>query len=260
MTILTRTPLFLIMLVMMILSGYALYKGLEVFFRFAELMVSGVLMGYFLLMFMSFISGDLHWSNLLPVLEDGVNPIIKEGLETATWFPFGQMMIFLVFWSYLNEKKERSKTSIRAYLVSAAVILVMSFINLGVLGPEYAGISTVPLLQTVQMLQIANVFERFDAVVILLFYSGILIKATLWYLAAVVGLGQLFRTDYRKFILPVGGIIFGTSFLPENWQSHIMVAKIVAIRFLGNPIIILTIPLLLYIAMLIKGKSNRLSV
>ena len=129
--------------------------------------------------------------------------------------------------------------------------------NLIVLGPQLVNISTVPLLQAVQLIQIAEVFERFDALVILLFYAGIFIKSTLWFLAAVLGLSQLFHTKYRRFALPVGGIIYITSLLPSSWQSHLEIGKIVAEQFKVNMIFIGVIPAILFLVMLIKGKGIK---
>lgn len=256
-TILPRGPIFLIMLIMITLSIYVIYKGIEVFFRMAEFLVAGVLLFYFILIIMPFASGIVHLDRLLPILENGIRPVLLESLSENLWFPFGQMVVFLMFWTYLNEKKELSKTSIRSFFVSGVVILLTNIINLTVLGPQLTSISTVPLLQSVQLIQIAEVFERFDALVILLFYTGIFIKATIWFLAAVLGLSQLFRTDYRRFALPVGGIIYVISFLPRSWQSHLEIGKIVADQFMINKIFIGIIPALLLTVMLVKGGGNK---
>lgn len=256
-TILPRGPISLIMLVMLILSIYAIYKGIEVFFRLAEYIVVGVLAFYFILLIMHFGSGIVHWDHLRPILENGIQPVVKESLNSVVWMPFGQMMIFLMFWHYLNEKKEMTKTSIRAFFVSGVVILLSNIMNLIVLGPQLANISTVSLLQSVQLIQIAEIFERFDALVILLFYAGIFIKATLWYLAAVLGLSQLFGMDYRRFALPVGIIIYITSLLPSSWQSHLEIGKIVAEQFMVNKIFIAVIPAILFLVMLFKRQGNK---
>ncbi|WP_029192255.1 GerAB/ArcD/ProY family transporter [Paenibacillus harenae] len=256
MTILPRSPISLIMLILMSLSVYAIYKGLEVFFRVAEFIVTGVLVFYFILIVMSFISGTVHLDRLLPILENGIQPVLLESIRSV-WFPFGQMFTFLMFWSYLNEKKAMSKTSILSYFISGIVILLTNTINLVVLGPQFSDISTVPLLQSVQLIQIAEIFERFDALVILLFYAGIFIKSTLWYLAAVLGLSQLFNTDYRRFVLPVGVIVYSTAFIPPNWQSHLELGELVGVNFMMNPILLGMIPAVLFIIMLIRGQANK---
>ncbi|WP_223066754.1 GerAB/ArcD/ProY family transporter [Paenibacillus caui] len=257
MTILSRTPIFLIMLILMLLSIYAIYKGMEVFFRVAEFLVGGVIFFYLVLVVMYFITGVAQPDKLLPVLENGIRPILQESLSRSIWFPFGQMMVFLMFWSHLDDKKKLSGTSIRAYFIAGFVIFLMNTTTLIVLGPQVADISTVPLLQAVQLIQIPGIFERFDVLVILLFYSGIFIKATLWFLAAVLGLAQLFQTDYRRFVFLVGALIYLTAFIPPNWQSHLEIGTIVAEKFMLNPILLGIIPGLLFVIMLIRGRGKR---
>jgi spore germination protein KB len=256
MTILPRSPISLIMLILISLSAYAIYKGLEVFFRVAEFIVAGVLAFYLILIIMSFISGIVYLDRLLPILENGFKPVMQESIKTF-WFPFGQMFTFLMFYSYLKEKEEMTKTSIRSYMISGMVILLTNTTNLVVLGPQFTDISTIPLLQSVQLIQIADIFERFDALVILLFYAGIFIRTTLWFLAAVLGLSQLFNTGYRRFILPLGVIIYSTAFMPQNWQSHLEIGELVAYKFMLNPLLLSVIPALLFIVMLIRGKANK---
>ncbi|MEV5027977.1 GerAB/ArcD/ProY family transporter [Paenibacillus sp. LPE1-1-1.1] len=254
-TILPHGPISVIMLIMLTLSIYSVYKGIEVFFRFAEFIVVGVLLFYLILIFMPFISGIVYWDRILPILENGIQPVLKSSLYEV-WMPFGQMVVFLMFWSNLNEKKELTKTSILAFFVSSMVILLTNIINLIVLGPELVKISTVPLLQSVQLIEVAEIFERFDALVILLFYTGIFIKATLWYLAALLGLSQLFRVDYRRFAIPVGGIIYFTTLLPTSWQSHLEIGHYVADNLHVNKIFIAIIPVILYIIMLFKQRKK----
>lgn len=254
-TILPHGPISVIMLIMLTLSIYSVYKGIEVFFRFAEFIVVGVLLFYLILIFMPFISGIVYLNRILPILEKGMQPVLKSGLYEV-WMPFGQMVIFLMFWSNLNEKKELTKTSILAFFVSSMVILLTNILNLIVLGPELVKISTVPLLQSVQLIEVAEIFERFDAFVILLFYTGIFIKATLWYLAALLGLSQLFRVDYRRLAIPVGGIIYFTSLLPTSWQSHLEIGHYIAENLHINKIFIAIIPAFLYVIMLFKQSKN----
>ncbi|WP_409175701.1 GerAB/ArcD/ProY family transporter [Brevibacillus fortis] len=86
--------------------------------------------------------------------------------------------------------------------------------NIAILGTQYTSISTVPLLQSVQLIQIADFLERFDALVILLLYAGIFVKARLWFQAAVLGFGELFNLNYKKLILPIGASPGIFSFVP----------------------------------------------
>lgn len=257
MTFLSKTPISIVMLVMILLASYAIFKGIEVFFRVAEFMLPGVLFFYLLLIVLYFSSGIVHMDRLFPILENGIVPVLKGTFPDPIFFPFGQLVLFLMYWNYLNDKGILVKISIRAYVFVGIFLTVLSILNIAILGVPYVSISNLPLLASVRLIQIANFLERFDAFVVLLLYVGIFIKVTLWYLAAVLGLGKLLNTNYRKLILPVGGIIYGSSHLPPSWTYHIWLGNFLGLKYLQAPIFIVFIPMLLFLVMLVKGKADQ---
>ncbi|WP_141433225.1 GerAB/ArcD/ProY family transporter [Bacillus sp. 03113] len=258
MTFLPQTPIAIVMLIMVVLSLYAIYKGIEVVFRIGEFILPGVLF-FHLLLFVLYICSDIvHFDNLLPILENGLLPVVKKTYPEPIYFPFGQMVIFLMFWSYLNEQEKLIKTSLYAYLTSGILIMLHSLFNVVILGTTYTKISNIALLSSVRIIQIADVFERFDALVILLIFAGLFIKATLWYLAAVLGLGQILKKDYRKLAFPVGIILYGACFLEPNWVTHLWIGDIIANKYYVNPIFIIILPLLLFFVILVrKGLTKK---
>jgi len=258
-TVLPRTPLPLILLVLTLLVAYAALKGIEVFFRLAEFIVIGVISFYAVLIAFYLLSGIVAFERLLPILENGASPVLKEVFRDALWFPFGQMFVFLVFWSYLQKSEGRAvwRISVRAYFVSAAVIWTMNVLALCTLGPDFIEISTIPLLQSTQLIQLAEIFERFDALVFLLFYAGIFVKATVWLLAAVIGLEELFRKSYRWFVVPTAGALYAASLLPRSWQGHLETGKLVAERYMATPIMLGAFPAMLLVVMVVRGWIER---
>ncbi|AJY76692.1 GerAB/ArcD/ProY family transporter [Paenibacillus beijingensis] len=257
MTFLSRSPISLIMGVLLFLSVFAIYKGIDNLFRVSEFMVIGVLFFYLLLAVMIFISGIVHFEQLLPMFENGVLPVVTLAATNTVFFPFGQMVLFLMFWSCLKPKQGMIGATFGAYLVSSTVILLSNIMNLAVLGVHYTSISTVPLLQNIQLIQIARVLERFDAFVVMLFYAGIFIRATLWYLGAVIAMGDIFNTDYRKLILPVGFVIYAAAFLEPDWPYHIFLGHFVAYTLMVNPLFYAILPMLLYVVMLMRRNLNH---
>ncbi|MGG4186075.1 GerAB/ArcD/ProY family transporter [Paenibacillus polymyxa] len=57
-----------------------------------------------------------------------------------------------------------------------------------VLGSKIAASSTLPLLETVQLIELAEVFERMDALFTLLLFLGLIIKMVAFFNGAVIGL------------------------------------------------------------------------
>lgn len=255
MTFLSKTPISIIMLIMILLSIYAIFQGIEVFFRVVEFMLPGVLLFHLIIIIMFFSSDIVQYERLLPVLENGIKPILKTSIKDA-FFPFGQMGIFLMFWSYLNEKHTMVKTTLIAYFIVGLLLVVHNWLNIAILGTTYTTISNIPFLASVQLIQIADFLERFDPFVVLLMYVYLFAKATLWYLAAVLGLAQILNMkDRRKLIFPIGVLIYGASFLEPNWVYHIWLGTEAA-KWI-NPIFIIIIPTLLLLVMILKSKLRE---
>jgi len=88
-SVLPQTPIFVVMLVMVLLSAYAVFQGVEVLFRLAELFLPWVLLGYGLLLLLFFSSDLLNAQHLFPVLEHGFKPVWKAAFPAIAVFPFG---------------------------------------------------------------------------------------------------------------------------------------------------------------------------
>lgn len=114
-----------------------------------------------------------------------------------------------------------NKISVYAYLFTGALLAFFNALNVMILSPPIADISSFPLLLSVRLISIAHFLERLDPFVILLLFIGLYVKTTLWYLAAVLSLAQLFRLNHRWFVVPVGAAIYFTSFLEPNYTYHI---------------------------------------
>lgn len=256
MSFLTQTPISLIMLVEVILCGYAVFKGIEVFFRVAEFMIPFTLLSYLLLIVMFFSSGLVKMDRLLPVLENGIFPILSAAFPEIVMFPFGQMVLFLMFWNHLNTPSKRNRISIGSYLFTGVFLSVINVLNIAILGTAFASISTIPLLHSVRLIQIADFVERLDAFVILLIFIGIFIKMALFYLGAVLALARLFKTSYRKFVIPVGAAIYFASFLEPNYIFHIWLGLEISVKYIF-PVFQIVIPVLLLLMIGIKTINRK---
>lgn len=253
-TFLNDTPMSFIMLVLTVLSGYAVFKGVEVFFRAMEILLPIVFFSYAVLIVMFFSSEIIRPQRILPVLENGMAPVWKE-VPSIVMFPFGQMVIFLIFWQFVNAKALIPKVSVYSYLTVGALLLAFNILNIMILGSPIAGISSLPLLHSARQVTVGSILERIDAFIVLLLFVVLFVKTTLWYLGAVVVLGQLMKKiDRRWFVIPVGGAIYFTSLLEPNYIYHIWLGlKISTLRIF--PIFQIVFPGLLLL--IIKLKRIR---
>ncbi|RAR41907.1 GerAB/ArcD/ProY family transporter [Paenibacillus sp. MDMC362] len=255
---LPNTPLYILILLMVLLSGYAISKGIEVFFRVTEFLLPFTIIGYILIVFMFIGSNIIHLERLMPILENGFLPVLRASLPEVISFPFGQIVVFLMFWRHLDNKKRLSKATVSAYIFVGIFLLIFNILNLAILDPSITSISTFPLLRSVRLVQIANFLERLDPLIIMLIYIGIFVKMTAFYLGAVLGLSSLTKVSHKKLTVIVGAFIYTISFLSPNFIYHIWIGFHQNLKY-HFPIFQIWIPLILALIILIKGPHSSKS-
>lgn len=255
---LPKTPIALLMLVMILLSAYAIFKGTEVFFRVVEFLLPFTIIGYFLIFIMFIVSKNIHLERLQPVLEHGMMPVVREAIPKVISFPFGEVVVFLAFWKHLNHKKPLSKISIYSYLFVGMLLLIFNLLNLTILSPQILSITTLPMLRSVRLIEIANFLERLDPVIILLIYIGIFVKMTAFYLGAVIGLTYLIqKMSYKIWTIIVGIFIYATSFAAPNFIYHTWIGFTRNLLY-DFPVFQIWIPLALGLIVMSKRLKNSI--
>lgn len=251
MALLTVTPKWMIMLLILFVAAYTVSKGLEVFVRVVQLLFPIVGISYLLLILLLFIAKlpDIH--QFLPIAENGAGPIMKAAFPDLVSFPFGQMVIFLVYWRHLKEKQELRKVTFLSQAGVSAFLILMNMLVMSVIGPALSEVAALPLLQAVQLIRLANFLERLDVVVTLLLFIGLYVKMTALYLAAVLTLKEMTGAAYRHFVWPVGVAIYAASFLEPNNTYHIWIGLDVTLKIV--PLFQIALPLL----MLVVGVRKR---
>ncbi|MBB3126647.1 spore germination protein KB [Paenibacillus rhizosphaerae] len=253
---LPKTPLSLLMLIMILLSAYAIFKGTEVFFRVVEFLLPFTIFGYFLIFLMFIVSKNIHLERLQPVLEHGIMPVIREAIPKVISFPFGEVVVFLAFWKHLNNKKNLSKLSIFSYLFVGILLLIFNLLNLTILSPQILSITTLPMLRSVRLIEIADFLERLDPVIILLIYIGIFVKMTAFYLGAVIGLSYLIKISHKKLTIIVGAFIYTISFAAPNFIYHTWIGFTRNLMY-DFPVFQIWIPLGLAAVVMMKRLFSR---
>lgn len=254
MSLLTNTPMSVIMLFVVLIAVYGVYKGTEVIFRISEVLLPVVIVSYAFLVLLLFVSKIVHFRMLAPVAENGLGPVLRAAFPDIVSFPFGQMVIFLMFWHLNDERRIPVKSSIGAYLAVAGFLIFMNALNLAILGPTLTGMSALPFLQSVQLISVAHLFERLDVFVTFLIYIGLFMKMTAFFLCAVLGLAQLTGQSHSRWVFPVGCVIYGTAFLEPNYTYHISIGFNISLKLFT--IFQIAVPVVLLLIMLLRKKRG----
>jgi spore germination protein KB len=256
-TLLDRTPLFVILLVPVLLAvNSARYGPKNVFLAFLSLL-SVIVLGYGLLVLTIPLTGNVHPEYILPMLENGLLPVWKAAFPEIISFPFGQIVLFLVFFKLLHtDRKKLNKAVVLTYGIVALFLIAMNQLIILVLGPKLAELFTYPLLQVVRLIQVARVFERLDPLFLFVLYVGLGTKIHLFLMGASIGLYRITVLKYRAATVILGLIIYGLTFLNPVYTEFIWIGLHVTVTWIW-PVFQFVLPALLLITMLIRKKKRQ---
>lgn len=254
-----ETPLFIANALLMLIIIYSVRKGIEVIARSGELLF----MLMFLLSVVGFIlivvSGLIDFTNLQPVLEKGIVPVLKVVVTQTLYFPFAEVIVITMILPYLNNPKKAKLTMFCAAGLSGINLILTMVINISVLGVGLTARSQFPLLSTVQTIQVANFLERLDVFFMLALVIGIFVKISVLFYAAVIGSASLFKVQSpSRLTYPMGLIVLFMSIsIASNFQEHIHEGLKVAMYVLHIPLLVVIPIFLLLVAFLKNRKKTR---
>lgn len=254
-----ETPLFIANALLILVIIYTVRKGIEVIARSGELLF--ILM--FTLSVIGFIliacSGLIDFTNLQPVLEEGIVPVLKVVFTQTLYFPFTEAIVFTMILPYLNNPKKVKMTMICATGLSGINLIITMLVNISVLGVGLTARSQFPLLSTVQTIQVADFLERLDVFFMLALVIGIFFKISVLFYAAVIGSASLFKIKSpSRLAYPLGLVVlFMSMTIASNFQEHIHEGLKINMFVLHLPLFVIIPILLLLIAFLKNRKKKR---
>ncbi|WP_153978362.1 GerAB/ArcD/ProY family transporter [Paenibacillus xylanilyticus] len=254
-TLLNKTPMWLISIISLLVVANTVRYGYRVLFLICMILFPVIVFGYVLISILIPATGLFHTELSLPVLENGWGNIFKAAIPEIISFPFGQVVLFLVFYPYGRKGKNLNKVVIIAYIATAVSLTFINQLIIFVMGPDIAMFSTLPLLQTVQLIDMTEVLERMDALFTLLLFLGLGIKIAFFFQGAVIGLERITGASYRRWVLPAGIVLYGLSFLSPNFTEHLEVGRGIALIY-SSPLFQIVLPLILLIVILIKKRMK----
>lgn len=222
-TILSETPIFVVIASFMVLMVYCLRGGVETFARMAEIVFPVYIFSLILIWILLLNVDQFSIKNLTPILGMGLTPVLKAAIPNSINFPFGETITIMMLFPYLSNKRYTRRIGMSMILVGGLLLTVNSIMMISVLGPEFYSRDIFSLLAATQMVSVADFLERFDAVVILMMVAGVFFKVGVFTFAAAVGISQLLRLkQYRSVLVGLGTIIPPLSLVSaSSYVEHI---------------------------------------
>ncbi|WP_018932499.1 GerAB/ArcD/ProY family transporter [Gracilibacillus lacisalsi] len=255
MTALPRTPLLVTLYLFIVVMVYILHKGIEVLGRSIEIFLPYLFFILLAAYFLNMISGEFELTNLLPILGEGYQPVLKE-IPKVVGFPFGEMVVFLVIWHYVNKQQGIRKTTYIAVTVSTFSLLIANIVFIAVLGAELTASSEIPLLETMLSVHIAMIFTNLDIIGVFIMFIGGFYKTAIHFYGFALAFTWLMNKSNAKWVITIFGLAlpFLSIFRFENLDDQ---------RWKGmeggvyNILVYALLPLIILLIIKIKQKTSK---
>lgn len=241
---LNRTPEFVIITLITVFIMQMLKSGIQVFGRWSELYLYPLLAMFIIIT--SLLMPIKEIDNMIPVLYNGVQPVIKGTMNTLL-FPLTQTFIFLLLFTNYSNKKSYYKVFGFGSILGSIMLLIMTLDNILVIGKDNYISSLFPPYVTLRRLHLGMFFQRVEMLLILIFIFVGFIKIVSVYFSALISIQYIFNTkDYKTFAIPMCLLlailgyltyydflahdkILNNIYLPFAWITNIIVPFIIFI-------------------------------
>ncbi|HHW18502.1 MAG TPA: endospore germination permease [Firmicutes bacterium] len=200
--IMPETPILVFMLVMVFLSANAARNGLEVISRVAE--INLYVMTFLGLIIIGLPYKLMRFENLLPIMADGLGPVI-EATKVGVSF-YSELTVLGMLVPYLKRPQDVTRYSIYAILIAGLTMTVFSISLVAVFGPTVSSFS-LPAFSLGRVISIGQFLERIEVIPMGAWTITAAIKLALYVWASAVGLAQLSGLSrYQSLVYPLGAI------------------------------------------------------
>jgi len=201
-TTLPLTPRIWLLASIVALTTYGAYKGLEVIVRAVQFILGIYLLGFLLPVL--FVLTNFEGGRLLPIMEDGLLPIIRGSMVPSSWC--GEIFLLAMLFPFVNKPEELKRKGFIALVAITLFVTVDVAVTIGVLGSDLTSALTLPFWAVTKSIEIGEIVQRLESFLLVFWISGIIIKATL--LSYLIGLGitQVFGCKRLKAVLGISAI------------------------------------------------------
>lgn len=214
-----NTPMIIILLLMLFLVTYAVYKGgITTVSRCAEVIGPIFVFTLFLQLFLN--PQDMEITRILPIYSDsGWLQILKGTLYSYSYMVDPTIILMLFFFS------ENKKTAARAILwgtgISMIWVVLATLALLFVTGPDAAAQLVVPVYSLTKFVSILNFIQNIDALYIPLWVFGAFIKLSISLFILSYGLSEWTGIKNWKYIACGMTLILLTFIIVSSYNIRI---------------------------------------
>ncbi|KHD36786.1 spore gernimation protein GerK [Clostridium acetobutylicum] len=256
-----KMPIFLASMILMFVSWYGVYLGIENISRLMYVFLFAWL-GFFAFEWIFFIAppNQLEPRHMFPMLENGIIPVFTKSLSVIA-FPFGENIISAMLFPLVSDEKKLKKYALSAVIVQGILISLSTLLCILVLGLKFSVSALFPFLQALRILRISEYFDRLDIFAIIIVVIVSFTKVSVFCFGAVKGAAQLFKIKNSKWLsIPISILILIISrFMASTFPQHIHRHMDIFLKYLNTPLTIILPPLTILLFNLKKLKKENKS-
>ncbi|MFE4130976.1 GerAB/ArcD/ProY family transporter [Peribacillus sp. YIM B13482] len=254
-------PLFFANATFILVVVFTVRKGIEVMARTGEMFFVLENLLFLTFIFLIVVSGMIHLNNLKPVFEISGAEMMRMAFTETIYFPFGEIIVFLMIFPYLNEPQLMKKIGIGSLVTGGIFLSFTMAMNVAVLGVDLTTRSQYPLLTLIQSIEIAGFLERLDVYFLLKLMIGGFIKLSIFTYAALTGTANVFNVKQpSRLAYPIGFVILLISIvIASNYSEHIHEGLDAVPIYIHLPFQVIIPMLLLIIAFFKNRKRSKAS-
>ncbi|MCL1991048.1 MAG: endospore germination permease [Defluviitaleaceae bacterium] len=229
--------------------------GLTAIGRSSEVFLFLILLCMLPFLLAIFTSSVFKMENLIPILAEGVPSIVKD-VTRNTFFPFGELVIFLMLFPYLVTPESKGVLK-RSYISIAIAVLLMIAINLTIvalIGATLTSNFEYPFYNAMQLAGLTGFLERLDPLSVVIMVVGEYFKLVIYFFVTVLAFQALNKRFNFKIVLTLLAILcFFVAPIVHVHETGFMM-DVVPFRIL--PIFELALPLLIWIVSEIRFRKK----
>lgn len=254
---LPETPIIAPSVFFMLLCVYGVKLGIEVIGKWGQFYVSILILIGLIIALLSIPNFKLD--HVRPVLASGFKPIMKTSIDVIS-FPLSESVLFMAILSSLQKKASYYKVYLSGIVFGTLLILVVSTVNILVLGSYIKSLNFYDTYITTARISIGDFIQRIEILVSVAFCIAGFAKISICLMSAAKGISKLLNlNNYRLFVLPCALMIINLSYI--DFQDIIDNQRFVADVYPYYAILInIIVPIFIFMTAEIKQrilKANK---
>ena len=201
--VMPETPYLFFACSIVAIAIYAARQGLEVIARCTDFIMP--LLVAFIVIILLFATPEMTTSNLLPVMEYGLRPVLSGAL--VSWSYMGQVVILTAYGAFLNSPRALGLSLVTGLAGIAFFLGLVTIGTIFVFGPYEASRQIFVGYNLARVVSLGQFFERIEVLFLAIWVAGVFIKIALNLYVTALGLATVTGLkEFRPLVASLGAL------------------------------------------------------